>query len=431
MKTTIRKIRIHALLAGFSLLVMALCAGYVFGYAFPKIFDLSDSNLNYNKESVQLYNLMMFGIVIVFILDIVVSFSLYQFFKSYNYKLALWACLLRIIYSIIFGVAIYFILLNSSELNKDIFIKNYLTFQLYWSFGLIVFGFHLVTVGILIKEQKSVHGFLWLLILIVGSAYIIIHSLNSFLPQFKNLISILNSIFSIPMAFAELSLALWLILKGGREITNRNVMAPDKSELFWNRVAKRTSNHNQKPNNKTVKVLKNLKKYLKPTDNVLDFACGSGIIAAEISKEVDSVIGIDISTQMIKVANSRKMEHGIDNLEFSQITIFDESLKSGSFDVILAFNILHYLNNKEAFSNRMNELIKPGGLFISSTVYKKDRKTFIVYLFDIINKLNIMPKIHFYSSNQLEDFMLKYNFKIIESIDISDMPERFIVVQKT
>ena len=430
MNTTISKIRIHALVSGFSLFLMALCAGYVFGYAFPKIFDFSNVYLSYNKESVQLYNLMMFGIVMIFLLDIVVSFSLFQFFKSDNSKLALWACLLRIIYSLIFGVAIYYILQNSGELNKDVFIKNYLTFQLYWSFGLIVFGCHLVIVGILMKGQKSVHSTLWILIIIVGSAYIIIHSSNSFLPQFKNLISILNSVFGIPMALAELGLALWLILKGGRVISNSYVKTQDKSELFWDRVAKRTSNANQKPNVKNLKVLEHLKNYLKPTDHVLDFACGSGIIATEISKEVDNVIGIDISMQMIEVANSRKIEQKIDNIKFSQITIFDESLKSSSFDVVLAFNILHYLHDKEAFNSRINELIKPGGFFISSTVYKKDKKTFIVFLFDIINKLKIMPKINFYSSSELEDFMLRHNFKIIESIDISDMPERFIVVRK-
>jgi 2-polyprenyl-3-methyl-5-hydroxy-6-metoxy-1,4-benzoquinol methylase len=135
--------------------------------------------------------------------------------------------------------------------------------------------------------------------------------------------------------------------------------------------------------------------------------------------------------QMIKVANSRITEQKIDNIEFSKITIFDESLKSSSFDVVLAFNILHYLNDKEAFSKRINELIKPGGFFISSTVYKKIRRLLLFSCFDIINKLNIMPKINFYSSSELEDFMLKHNFKIIESVDISDMPERFIVVQKT
>jgi membrane-bound ClpP family serine protease len=170
---------------------------------------------------------------------------------------------LRITYSIIFSIAIYYIFQNSGELNKDVFIKNYLTFQFYWSLGLIVFGCHLVIVGILMKGQKSVQSALWLLIIIVGAAYIIIHLLNSLLPQFKNLISILNSIFGIPMALAELSLALWLILKGGRAISNSEVKTLDKSELFWNRVAKRTSNTNQKSNDKTVKDTEHFKNYFK------------------------------------------------------------------------------------------------------------------------------------------------------------------------
>jgi hypothetical protein len=82
MKTTIRKIRIHALITGCSLFLMALSAGYVFGYAFPKIFDFANVNLDNNNESVLLFNLMLFGLVVIFLLDLVVSISLYYFLKA-------------------------------------------------------------------------------------------------------------------------------------------------------------------------------------------------------------------------------------------------------------------------------------------------------------------------------------------------------------
>lgn len=430
MENTMNKNRKYALVTGYSLLLMALLAGYVFGYAFPKLYNFTDLNSNQSKVSSQLYNFMMLGIIMIMLLDFVVSISLYKYFKNDNNKLAICAGFLRIVYSLIFCIAILYLFQNRNELNTAVYIKNYDLFQRYWSIGLIVFGFHLLIVGILMKEHKAIPKILWFLMQMVGPTYVIIHLLKTFLPQLTNLIDLLNSIFGLPMAFAELSLAFWLIVKGGKLIAIDNSNPIAKSEPFWNRVAKRTNNSSQKPNDTALKIIQNLQKYLKPNDQVLDFACGSGIISSEIAKNVKTVHGIDISSQMIEIANDRKIKQNLNNVKFSRATLFDENIQIGSFDVIMAFNILHYLEDKEIFMKRINELLKPNGIFISSTIYTKQKKTILFYFFTLVNKLKIMPKINFYSSLELENIILKGNFTMLESIDISPMPERFIVVSR-
>jgi len=430
MEKTISKTRKHAQITGYSLVFMTLLAGYVFGYAFPKIYNITDLNLNQSKASSPLYNFMMLGIILIMLLDFVVSITLYKYFKNDNNKLALWAGFSRMIYSIIFCITIFYLFQNRNELTESVFIKNYDLFQRYWSIGLIVFGFHLLLVGILMKGHKAIPKFLWFLMLMVGPTYIIIHLLKTFLPHLTNLIDLLNNIFGLPMAMAELGLAVWLIVKGGKEITTGNSNPIDRSEPFWNRVAKRTTNFSHKPNNKTLNILQSSQKYLTPNDHVLDFASGSGMITTEIAKHVNSIHGIDISSQMIEVANSRKIEQRLNNVSFSRATLFEEDIQVASFDVITAFNILHYLEDKEVFMKRINELLKPNGIFISSTVYAKEKKTFLFYFFTLVNTLKIMPKINFYSSQELETNILKGNFTMLESFDISLMPERFIVVKK-
>ena len=430
MENTINKTRKYAQITGYSLVLMALFAGYVFGYAIPKLYDFTNLNLSQSKVGSQLYNFMMLGIIMIMLLDFVVSISLYKYFKNDNNKLALWAGFLRIVYSLIFCIAIFYLFQNRNELNTAVFIKNYDSFQHYWSIGLIIFGFHLLIVGILMKGHKEIPKILWYLMLMVGPTYVIIHLLKTFFPQLTDLIDLLNSIFGLPMALAELGLAVWLIVKGGKLIPTSNSNPIDRSETFWNRVAKRTTNPSQKPNDKTLKILESLQKHLKPNDHVLDFACGSGIISTEISKHVNTIHGIDISSQMIKVANNRKIEKKLRNVTFSRATLFDENIQIASFDVITAFNILHYLEDKEIFMKRINKLLKPDGIFISSTIYTKQKKTILFYFFTLVNKLKIMPKINFYSSKELENNIMKGNFTMLESFDISPMPERFIAVRK-
>lgn len=430
MENNTNKNRKYALVTGYSLFLLALVAAYVFGYAFTKLFNLTDLHSNNNKVSSELYDFMMFGIMLIMLLDLVVSVTIFKYFKSNNYKLALWAGFLRILYSLIFCVAIFYLFQNRNELNIAIFIKNYDLFQHYWSIGLIFFGFHLLIVGILMKRHKVVPKILWYLMLIVGPTYIIIHTIKTFYPHLTDLIDLLNSIFGLPMALAELGLAVWLIVKGGKVNTIGNSNTLDKSELFWNRVAKRVNKHIQKPNEKNLKIVQNLQKHLKSNDQVLDFACGPGIISCEISKNVNAIHAIDISTQMIEIATSHKIEQNLNNITFFRTTIFDDNIQIGSFDVITAFNILHYLEDKEIYMKRINELLKPNGIFISSTIYSKEKKTILFYFFSFINKLKIMPKINFYSLHELENNILKCNFKLIESYDISPFPERFIVVSK-
>ncbi|MBC6112408.1 DUF4386 domain-containing protein, partial [Pedobacter sp. CCM 8938] len=185
MNNTINRNRSFAKLSGYSLLLMAVIAGFSFGYALPKIFkpgqlDFAQSNLS---ENLQLYKFMLLGILIVLLLDILVSFTLYIFFKNDNKKWALLSCILRIIYSLILGIALYYLAINIGQSNNSIVLKNYKSFQNIWSTGLIVFGIHLLIIGALMKLHKLIPGILWYLSIIAGASYILIHLLKTTFPQ--------------------------------------------------------------------------------------------------------------------------------------------------------------------------------------------------------------------------------------------------------
>lgn len=93
--------RTLAKLTGYALVLMAIIAGFSFGYAFPKIFD--NNQLEYTQsnltENLELYNFMLLGIVLVIVLDLFVSWTLYLYFRNDNKKLALYSSILRIIYN--------------------------------------------------------------------------------------------------------------------------------------------------------------------------------------------------------------------------------------------------------------------------------------------------------------------------------------------
>lgn len=89
-----------------------------------------------------------------------------------------------------------------------------------------------------------------------------------------------------------------------------------------------------------------MRKYLKPTDTVLDFACGTGIVTLSLSPDVKELRGIDISNEMIRRAQGKAAAQGIANVLLTQTDLFDDSLAPASFDTVLACNVLLYVEQR-------------------------------------------------------------------------------------
>lgn len=106
-------------------------------------------------------------------------------------------------------------------------------------------------------------------------------------------------------------------------------------------------------------------RYLKPEDTVLDFACGTGNVTLTVAPAVKCIRGIDISGEMVRRAQAKACAQGVQNAAFTQLDIFDESLALGSFDVVMACNVLLYLEDRAEVFARIRALLKSGGRFLS------------------------------------------------------------------
>lgn len=139
------------------------------------------------------------------------------------------------------------------------------------------------------------------------------------------------------------------------------------SEKSWDRIAMYFDWLEKKDEPINFKIIEKTKKLTKYSDTVLDFGCGSGTAACAIASSVKKIMGIDISSKMIELAKDKAKELKVRNIDFVQATIFDEKLKIGSFDVILCFYLFHLLEDTPKVMQRINDLLKPGGLIISAT----------------------------------------------------------------
>ncbi len=194
----------------------------------------------------------------------------------------------------------------------------------------------------------------------------------------------------------------------------------NKSEKFWDNVSKTYDKDEKRFEQIHIKVVENTKKHLNASDIVLDYGCATGTKTLKLASNVNKIQGIDISSKMIKTAKRKAVENKIENVDFAQATIFDEKYKRESFDVILAFNILHALEDNQQAIQRVTELLKPEGLFISTTPCLKEEMTFLtkfkLSFYLLLIKMGLVPNILTrLKISELKDLITNGNFQIIET----------------
>ncbi len=215
------------LVAGFSLILMAIAAGFSYGFVQNQLVnesaEITRQNLVENKS---LFLAGLAGWLVIFITDLIVSGALYIFFKTTSKRISLITSFVRIIYTLILGVAIYQLIgiipfLQVPETSFEIN-SQFASFDKIWSAGLFIFGFHLLGLGYLSVKSKQIPVFLGYLLYIAGVNYVLIHAAKQFAVFSENVIASAENILALPMALGEILLAGWLIYKGLRKTEKRN-----------------------------------------------------------------------------------------------------------------------------------------------------------------------------------------------------------------
>jgi 2-polyprenyl-3-methyl-5-hydroxy-6-metoxy-1,4-benzoquinol methylase len=208
-----------------------------------------------------------------------------------------------------------------------------------------------------------------------------------------------------------------------------------KSETMWDQLAKNWDKPGVSLGDNDLKIIEVTRKYLNPGSVVLDYGCATGSIALEIASMAKEVHGIDISSNMIEIAKGKADALNIRNIGFARATLFDESLGQESFDVILSLSILHLVEDSAQVMDRVHQLLKPGGIFISATPCLGE-KTFLSVLMNIpiflLSGVGVIPSITFFSACSLTAAIADAGFEVIEQKDVSVRPLRecFIVARK-
>lgn len=204
----------------------------------------------------------------------------------------------------------------------------------------------------------------------------------------------------------------------------------NKAEKFWDNRAKqfdKQSKYFELPPTGEAK------QYLKNTNIVLDFGCATGEVTNEIAGSVRSVLGIDISSNMVEIAKSKAEKLDIKNVDFKKLTVFDESIKNESFNIVLCFNILHFFEDTVKILQRAWQLLESEGLIIivaDCLGEKTFSNSLQKLLFLPLIKLGVIPYMKFFKVSDLEYSLNNTGFQLVLVENRKSPASYFIVAKK-
>ncbi|MFT7527582.1 MAG: 2-polyprenyl-3-methyl-5-hydroxy-6-metoxy-1,4-benzoquinol methylase [Arenicella sp.] len=175
-----------------------------------------------------------------------------------------------------------------------------------------------------------------------------------------------------------------------------------KSETFWDRKAAGYAKSSISDVESYQRKLSETQKLFSPDMRVLEFGCGTGATAVHHAPHVAHIDAIDISEKMLEIGRERAAKSHIENIRFTRGTLSEFNAETASLDAVLGLNVIHLLPDRQAVFSDVARILKPGGVFISSTAcLGSSYMRFIKLIVPLGKFLGLIPDVFVLTESQL------------------------------
>ncbi len=126
--------------------------------------------------------------------------------------------------------------------------------------------------------------------------------------------------------------------------------------------------------------------------HVVDVGCGGGILADAMSRRGADVLGIDLASKPLKVAQLHALEAGTPSVRYREVAAETLAAETpGAFDVVTCMEMLEHVPDPSSIVRACATLVRPGGHVFFSTL-NRNPKSFLFAIVGAEYVLNLLPR---------------------------------------
>lgn len=187
-----------------------------------------------------------------------------------------------------------------------------------------------------------------------------------------------------------------------------------KDVRFWNRVARKYAAGPIADVAGYERTLVRTRDYLSEGHAVLEIGCGTATTALKLAPAVARYVASDLSAEMIAIAREKAKGEAGRVPEFEVAAPGSAAWPEGTFDVVLAFNVLHLMPGRQAAFAEIHRVLRAGGHFISKTPCLKEMNPLIRLAIPVMQLFGKAPSVAIFSAGELERDLEAAGFEIVE-----------------
>ncbi|MEM9187696.1 MAG: methyltransferase domain-containing protein [Myxococcota bacterium] len=184
------------------------------------------------------------------------------------------------------------------------------------------------------------------------------------------------------------------------------------SARFWDRIAERYAKKPVPDEEVYQRKLEITRGYFRPDMRVFEFGCGTGSTAIAHAQHVRQIRAVDISSKMIAIARRKAEQADVDNVIFECAEIDQLDIAPETYDVVMGHSILHLLRDKERVLEKVHAMLKPGGVFVSSTACIGDHMRWFAFVAPIGHFFRAIPYVQVFTQAELVQCVVSAGFEI-------------------
>lgn len=201
---------------------------------------------------------------------------------------------------------------------------------------------------------------------------------------------------------------------------------------FWDKTARKYAARPVANVENYEDTLSRTRAHLDATDQVLEIGCGTGTTALKLADDVRHLVATDVSPEMIAIAREKLADNGPENVSFEVADVMDLPIAENGYDAILAFNVLHLIEDLPGALKALHDRLKPGGLLISKSVGVGEANWLLRRVaLPLLSMLGKAPFVHVMKAEDFDDIISEAGLEILETHTYQGMaPTRLIVAKR-